>query len=80
MTRNYQGKDNSLRGNLPESMSDEDASRKLDWIDRRLIFEQAEEQTAGGGAEGDEKWSKRVFWDRRREEIWKRAGGKGGSR
>ncbi|KAL8785750.1 MAG: hypothetical protein Q9195_008516 [Heterodermia aff. obscurata] len=68
VTRNYQSKDPSLRGNLPESMGGKDASRKLEWIDEMLQAEAAQEQ-------GGEKWTSRVFWDRRREEIWRRAGG-----
>ena len=78
VTRQYRGKGGHARGNLPESMNGKDAQRKLDWIDRMLQSEEAYEQsmeweTEGRDDEEDERWSKRVFWDRRREEIWRKA-------
>ena len=76
-------------------MSGAEAKRKLEWIDNALQPVEVEEQAAdwaarwrpdpgadGAAVEGDDgKWSKRVFWDRRRAEIWSMAGAaEGGKR
>lgn len=69
-----------MKGNLPEKMNGADAAKKLEWIDKMLKVVEAEERDLERDGEKDEdgdgngdRWTKRVFWDEWREQIWKKA-------